>query len=363
MKLTTLLSLHLVAGLVNAAGFIEMKPSPYAPRIKQGAKRTLSRFGPFVLKGATAGGGSSGGGMGGMAMGGDNTLSGQSFFLMINKGICSATTTGGCTVWGGNISIIYENGGKAGPSTGVYNHHLLTTDSTKKTTNFLSACDNAARQGTSVSALGGTGFVGLGEDSGNGPVLYTARDGSSDAGYWVAPGDNFMANIDLVNYKSTPQTVYITYDLEWTPSKPSVNTKGMLVSVSQCAGKSIKLSQTGPTNTTSGKFTFLEDGHILAARGHLHDGGHQMDMFINDKYACSSQATYGGEGATTVVDGQVWKTISAMSYCDGPIAVKKGDTLAMTVEYDLKRYPLRKSAGGHAAGVMGMWSITFAPSR
>jgi hypothetical protein len=65
-----------------------------------------------------------------------------------------------------------------------------------------------------------------------------------------------------------------------------------------------------------------------------------MDMFINNKYACSSQATYGGEGATTVVDGKEWKTISAMSYCDGPIQVQKGDTLSMTVEYDLKRYPL-----------------------
>jgi len=65
-----------------------------------------------------------------------------------------------------------------------------------------------------------------------------------------------------------------------------------------------------------------------------------MDMFINDKYQCSSRATYGGDTATTQVGGQVWKTISAMSYCDGPIAVKKGDTLHMTVEYDLKKYPL-----------------------
>jgi len=118
--------------------------------------------------------------------------------------------------------------------------------------------------------MGGTGFVGVGEDSANGPVLYTARDGSSNAGYWVAPGDTFIANIDLVNYKSTQQTVYIIYDLEWTPTKPTVNTKGMLVSISQCAGKQIKLSQSGPTNSTSGKFSFMEGGHILAARGHLH---------------------------------------------------------------------------------------------
>src|ERR1700760_711314 len=101
-------------------------------------------------------------------------------------------------------------------SIGVYNHHLLTVDTSKKTTNFLSACDNPGRPGTSVSGLGGTGFVGLGEDSGNGPVLYTARDGSSKAGYWVSPGSSFTANIDLVNYSKESQTVYVTYDLEWT---------------------------------------------------------------------------------------------------------------------------------------------------
>jgi hypothetical protein len=53
--------------------------------------------------------------MGGMA---DNTLSGQSFFLMISKGICGSAENGGCTVWGGNISIEHEDGLRAGPSTG-----------------------------------------------------------------------------------------------------------------------------------------------------------------------------------------------------------------------------------------------------
>lgn len=53
--------------------------------------------------------------MGGMS---DNTLSGQSFFLSIKKGFCGTDSNGGCTVWGGNISIEYANGQKAGPSTG-----------------------------------------------------------------------------------------------------------------------------------------------------------------------------------------------------------------------------------------------------
>jgi hypothetical protein len=137
---------------------------------------------------------------------------------------------------------------------------------------FLSACDNPSRKGSSVSALGrGTGFVGVGEDSGEEPVMYTQRNGKSSAGYWVAGGDRFAANVVLVNYNKKEAEVYVAYDLEWTPGAPSSNSKGMLISISQCMGKgSIKMSPSGPTNSTSGKFTFMEDGAILAARGHLH---------------------------------------------------------------------------------------------
>jgi hypothetical protein len=154
-------------------------------------------------------------------------------------------------------------------SAGVYIHHLLTTDRTKKTENFLSGCNNPSRPGQSVSGFGGTGFVGVGEDSGEEPILYTQRNGQSSAGYWVAENDQFMANVVLVNYNKVPKTVYVTYDLEWKEGQPSSNAKGMLISISQC-GTPIKVSNAGPTNTTSGKWTFLENGAILAARGHLH---------------------------------------------------------------------------------------------
>jgi len=265
----------------------------------------------------------------------------------------------------GKVGVEFEDGTKADPSRGVYIHHVLTTDTTKRVTSFLSSCDNPSRAGTSVSSMGsGTGFVGTGEDSGDSPVLYTSRDGKANAGYFVEKGDSFMAMVELVNYNKEAKKVLITYDLEWLPSKVGVNTKGMLLSISQCAGRQIKVSNQGPTNTTSGKWSFMEDGNLLAARGHLHDGGDQIGLFINNKFVCSSKATYGGSESTATVNGQEWKTISSMSYCDGPIPVKKGDALHMVVGYDLKKYPLRKSASGQeATGVMGMFSVTFAPSK
>jgi hypothetical protein len=137
----------------------------------------------------------------------------------------------------------------------------------------------------------------------------------------------------------------------------------MLISLTQC-GMRIKTSPTGPATTTSGKFSFLEDGVLVGARGHLHDGGVAMQLFINDKKVCSSNAGYGGEGASTSIGGQQWEVLSSMDYCDGPFKVKKGDQLSMASVYDLKKHPLRKGASGaEASGVMAMFSLTFAPSK
>jgi hypothetical protein len=66
-----------------------------------------------------------------------------------------------------------------------------------------------------------------------------------------------------------------------------------------------------------------------------------MDMFINDKYICSSKAVYGGTTGTLAdKDGKKWETISEMTGCPGPIVVKKGDYMTMVAEYDLKKHPL-----------------------
>jgi hypothetical protein len=104
-----------------------------------------------------------------------------------------------------------------------------------------------------------------------------------------------------------------------------------------------------------------------------------MDLFLNDKYVCSSVATYGtrsdsgaemgghshgdssgGKGGAKKEELNI-KTIASMSTCRGPFAVKKGDSLKLIAEYDLSKHPLRQSAsGGKAADVMGMMGVSFA---
>jgi len=65
-----------------------------------------------------------------------------------------------------------------------------------------------------------------------------------------------------------------------------------------------------------------------------------MDLFINGEKKCSSEAIYGGENATTIIDGKKWETIAGMSQCPGPIAVKDGDYMSLVGRYDTNKHPL-----------------------
>jgi hypothetical protein len=94
-----------------------------------------------------------------------------------------------------------------------------------------------------------------------------------------------------------------------------------------------------------------------------------MHMFINDKFVCTSSAVYGtrNEGGMGGAAGgemgpmsghshggskqmvrrypqapkkEELLTVSSMSDCEGPWKVKKGDTVVLKAEYDLKKHPL-----------------------
>jgi len=323
------------------------------PRIRATAQRTLTKFGPLTLRAASGKG--KGGGGGGM----DSTLSGQSFMLNINKGFCNSNNS--CTVLGGKIGAMFEDGTEADPATGIYIHHVLTFNKQKKATPFLTNCGSS----TPLQRPGGkAGFVGSSEDTGREPYVYTTRDGKHNSGYHMSRADTFLANVQLVNYNTAAKRVYVTYDLEWVPGTVGSDTKSALLSVTQCPNaRNIRTSTAGPVATTSGAFTFLEAGTILTARGHLHDGGVKVDFRLNNKALCTSAAKYGGEGHTTSVNGRTWETINEMTPCYGPLPVKKGDKLSFSGVYDLKAHPLRASTTGKSAGVMLMGAIYFAPSK
>ena len=74
----------------------------------------------------------------------------------------------------------------------------------------------------------------------------------------------------------------------------------------------------------------------------MHDGGSKMILYLNDYEVCSSNATYGGDGATATsgTGGEKWQTISEMTSCNEPIKVKKGDYIKIESQYDLEKHPV-----------------------
>jgi hypothetical protein len=122
------------------------------------------------------------------------------------------------------------------------------------------------------------------------------------------------------------------------------------------------------------------------------DGGVKMEMYLNNKFLCASDAIYGSRGeseehghpamsaeissspkggsppsqappAKESSDASI-KTISSMTTCWGPFPVKKGDTLTLSAIYDLSKHPLRTSlSGSKQADVMGMWGLSFSNAK
>jgi len=336
------------------------------PRYRKTANRMRYKLGPYTLTGSKPG------------TGRDTTMQGQAIFMTMPKTLCNSN--GPCTILAGKVGVMYTDGKEATPANGVYIHHILTSDSTKKQKPWLSNCGSPSTPAMNIAGiLGGTAFVGTGEDSADGLTVYTSEDGTRNSGYHVGGSDSFTGWAQLVNYSPESKQIYVYYDLEWVPGIQGDDIKTATFTATCGGSPKIRLSTTGPTNTTSGKFYFMEDGKVLGARGHLHDGGVKVVMYINDKLTCESDAVYGvrtsddgdmggghshGGGASASAANAAIKTISSMTKCQGPYSVKKGDTMKLVAEYDLSKHPLRESAsGGKAADVMGMLGVAFAADK
>jgi hypothetical protein len=156
-----------------------------------------------------------------------------------------------------------------------------------------------------------------------------------------------MMQSEIVNYNPKPQKWYIAADIEYVQGRPAGSEDVSVTdfNVNNCMGF-IDAGYRPPAGAaqyskTSPKFIISQDGTILNAMGHLHDGGVKIQLLLNGKVVCNSVAQYGGEQGTLQNDnGSKWETISSMTSCREPIKVKKGDVMTMVSIYDTKLHPL-----------------------
>jgi len=357
------------SGLLGALGSMFAKGpqrvTEVKPQIRSDATRNIARWGPYELPGLKD---TPMGNMTSHTRDGPGKRPGGAMdpngFLVSNvvTGFCS-----NCTVLVGKVTITFEDGSEAGIDNGVYLHHVLFMDNLKTTQEFAPFCPgnlstmDAKKEWHPVKSI----FLSGGVE--HFTVWYTTPNGKFESGYYVGAGKNpFMMTAEIVNYKPIPQKVYITVDYEYVRGKFGDDALSTLLTVTGCEGLDkggVGYFDDKPQNSkTSQAFPVLTDGTIINARGHLHDGGKEISLLLNDKKVCTSKATYGGASTAMMAtnDGKKWETISSMSACSDPIPVKRGDYLKMESVYDTAAHPLRESHG-EKMEEMGIYTFSFVP--
>ncbi|TID18936.1 putative amidase [Venturia nashicola] len=250
---------------------------------------------------------------------------------------------------------------RADTKDGIYNHHNVFMDFAPPPASAF-ACSSGQKPAGLIpmSVL----MAGATED---GTISYAARPGASfKSGYYLSKDRKVLNMIDVINYNDVERTVYVEAEMEFLPGKQEgfLEARQERIDPGLCGGQNGVLihAPKGQTkfSVNSTGVVAARDGYFINQRGHLHDGGIDIILQVNDKTVCDSKAVYGGEGATAKTeDGKVWETISNTLTCTEPVKVSKGDKLFMEAHYDLDLHPSRKQGGHGSMGGMKRWADVF----
>ena len=133
--------------------------------------------------------------------------------VQLNRALTGFCTN--CTVLYGKADTFYESGARAGFSEGIYVHHIVVVDLTKRSMPFY-LCKG---QGDFLGSFPAAGFIVAGNDEA--ANYFTTPDGKFDSGYYIGQREMFAMQAEIINYKPTNQSVYITAEFEYLPGKIS----------------------------------------------------------------------------------------------------------------------------------------------
>ena len=225
-----------------------------------------------------------------------------------------------------------------------YTHHFLAYD-TGKPQKASFACENG-RPAKYVPVPSSVIFGGAAEDA---EAHYgTPRIPGKKTGYHVKKNSPILMNIDVVNYNKGDMNVYASAEMEYIPGRPAeyLDVYPVFVPVTACDPGSmlpgIVQMPKGQSKWSlqSNGIVAAEDSILFLFRGHMHDGGSNVETKVNGKTVCNSRALYGGDGKVgKTSDGKNWETIGDMVTCPDGVVVKKGDKISLNANYDLIAHP------------------------
>lgn len=132
-----------------------------------------------------------------------------------------------CSIIAAKTDLVYEDGKRADPSTGVYLHHLGNMNLGEKPVSaWINICSSNQ---TTLFGVDITSFLPDTVISPFQPISmatvdeytqwFTTKDGEFPSGHYVDPSDRFFIQAEALNYLQVPQQIYIQVDLEYVPGK------------------------------------------------------------------------------------------------------------------------------------------------
>jgi hypothetical protein len=269
-------------------------------------------------------------------------------------------------------NFAYENGTQADVKTGVYTHHIIIPELGGKSQVEMPIapprCKNGAILSPAPSMVGMTPkkagsrrrsigpfallkrqmagfsvFIGGGGDVGSGNPFAPKPGSNVSSGYYIGKSSTMQLTAEIVNYDPVAKDLYLTLDVEWVSGKTSeLLDVGMgALSAVRCDDKEKGIVHPPKDRAITYKgeeWTITQDGYFINFTPHIHDGGTKVEVFLNGKNICQSRAVYGEQKASGT--GQSWQTIVDYTPCNDAVAIKKGDQIYVTSEYDLTKYKL-----------------------
>jgi len=214
--------------------------------------------------------------------------------------------------------------------------------------------------------------------------FYIPQSGVKSA-YHVRNSDTFVINTELMNLEDTEKWAWLTMEYEYIEGFDPAWKEGKVVWMSvgpdRCTGDFG--NPFGPTNLTrtqqplrdkfeeySVPWTSPKDGLIIGANSHLHDGGIDTKVFLEDRHICTSTAKYASGGSHAhgakmkrqMGSGASSEHISEQIPCifEKPMPLTKGQSLFIKCDYDFTKHPGMKNAKGELDEVMAITGTLIA---
>jgi hypothetical protein len=178
-------------------------------------------------------------------------------------------------------------------------------------------------------------------------------------GYHLEKSAQVIVDVELMNGNEDPREGVLTVVYEYVPDTAVGfrNLTPLWLEVGHCEDEPFSVPKGATSIDRSSKpWIATISGYVLAAGGHLHDGGTHLEITRNGKVVCNTYATYMDDYIHGMEKrhGLGMDHILKVSACAGLGRMEKGDKWGVTGYYNFTSHPPMLLQSGEVEDVMGV---------